>query len=109
MKELREGLETYYLAFTKKVSAMNVLTPTEFTKAFVGHVNKLIADTLTAYRQHKSQIGLWTNEGEREDEEAEAKGGSEEVRLKLKHYKLVEQGGWEQSRSYIFLFFYSDE
>lgn len=50
---------------------MNVLTPTETTTAFVGHVNKLIADTTTAYRQHKAQLGLWTKEGGREEEGAE--------------------------------------
>ena len=32
-------------------------------------MNKLIADTNLAHKQHKAQIGLWTEEGGREDEE----------------------------------------
>jgi|GEM_PF-2202663 hypothetical protein len=54
---------------TIKANAVNIVTPIAETESFVVKMNKLIADTNLAHKQHKAQIGLWTEEGGREDEE----------------------------------------
>ena len=69
VKDLRTQLDTLYQEMTIKANAVNIVTPIAETESFVVKMNKLIADTNLAHKQHKAQIGLWTEEGGREDEE----------------------------------------
>lgn len=68
-KAVRKDIDAFYNEVVRKVDAMNVLTPSVETNAFVLSLNKLIKDTNDAWKLHKVQLGMWTEEGGREDEE----------------------------------------
>lgn len=69
LKELRELLSTAYHLLTVKAFAFNLVSPTPESQLFVTRTNKLIDDTNLARKHHKAQLGVWTEEGGREDEE----------------------------------------
>lgn len=77
-KKLREGLDAFYDASTRRIDAVNLLTPTPETESFVASLNKLIKDTNESRKLHKAQLGLWTEEGGREDEEEAPKTSTTE-------------------------------
>lgn len=79
VKVLRSQLDELYQEMTVKANAVNIVNPIVETETFVSKMNKLIADTNLAYKQHKAQLGLWTEEWGWEDEEKET---SEEVKEK---------------------------
>lgn len=78
-QQLLTQLDELYYEMTVKANAVNIVNPIVETETFVSKMNKLIADTNLAYKQHKAQLGLWTEEWGWEDEEKET---SEEVKEK---------------------------
>ena len=74
IKKLRPELDVLYAKMTTKINALNIVSPVAETERFVSKMNKLISDTNLAYKQHKAQVGLWTEDGGREDEEEGTNG-----------------------------------
>ena len=74
IKKLRPELDFLYVKMTAKINALNIVSPVAETERFVSKMNKLISDTNLAYKQHKAQVGLWTEDGGREDEEEGTNG-----------------------------------
>ena len=74
----RKQLDEYYHAFTTKIGALAIVNPNPELEAFVKSFNKLVKDTRELWKLHIVQLGLWTEEGGREDDEApSANGGTE--------------------------------
>lgn len=76
-KQLRAELDEFYDTATRRVDAFNLLTPTAESWSFVVSLNKLIKDTNGIRKLHKTQLGMWTEEGGREDEEESQTSPSE--------------------------------
>ena len=74
IKKLRPELDVLYAKMTTKINALNIVSPVAETERFVSKMNKLISDTNLAYKQHKAQVGLWTEDGGWEDEEEGTNG-----------------------------------
>lgn len=77
-KELRKQLDGYYHAFTTKIGALAIVNPNPELEAFVKSFNKLVKDTRELWKLHIVQLGLWTEEGGREDDEAPSANGETE-------------------------------
>ena len=52
-------------------------TPNAQSTAVVASLNKFIKDTNDAWKLHKVQLGRWTEEGGREEEEESTKASTE--------------------------------
>lgn len=76
-KQLREQLDAFYAQSSRRVDAFNLLTPNAESAAFIASLNKLIKDTNDAWKFHKAQLGRWTEEGGREEEEETTKAPTE--------------------------------
>jgi len=76
-KQLREQLDAFYAQSSRRVDAFNLLTPNAESAAFITSLNKLIKDTNDAWKLHKAQLGRWTEEGGREEEEESTKASTE--------------------------------
>ena len=76
-KQLRAELDEFYDTATRRVDAFNLLPPTAESWSFVTSLNKLIKDTNSIRKLHKTQLGMWTEEGGREDEEESQTSPSE--------------------------------
>ena len=76
-KQLREQLDAFYAQSSRRVDAFNLLTPNAESAAFIASLNKLIKDTNEAWKLHKAQLGRWTEEGGREEEEESHKTPTE--------------------------------
>ena len=63
IKTLRESLTASFQQLSMKAFAFNLITPTPESQTFILRLNKLIEDTNLARRQHKAQLGVWTEEG----------------------------------------------
>ena len=63
IKKLRESLSASYQLLSMKAFAFNLITPTSESQTFILRLNKLIEDTSLARKQHKAQLGVWTEEG----------------------------------------------
>ena len=63
IKKLRESLSASYQLLSMKAFAFNLITPTSESQTFILRLNKLIEDTNLARKQHKAQLGVWTEEG----------------------------------------------
>ena len=89
-----------YAQSSRRVDAFNLLTPNAESSAFIASLNKLIKDTNDAWKLHKAQLGRWTEEGGREEEEESPKAPTEYK--KLRFIEIVPK--------FIFIFLpYSDE
>lgn len=76
-KQLREALDAFYEQSSRRGDAFNLLTPNAESTAFIASLNKLIKDTNEAWKLHKAQLGRWTEEGGREEEEETPKTPTE--------------------------------
>ena len=76
-KELRKQLDQYYEAFMMKIGALAIVSPNPELEAFVKAFNKLAKDTRERWKLHLAQLGLWTEEGGREDEDGNAESETE--------------------------------
>ncbi len=72
IKKLREILSASYQLLSMKAFAFNLITPTSESQTFILRLNKLIEDTNLARKQHKAQLGVWTEEGGWEEENTSA-------------------------------------
>lgn len=89
-KELRAELDEFYDTATRRVDAFNLLTPTAESWSFVTSLNKLIKDTNSIRKLHKTQLGMWTEEGGREDEEESQTSPSEKQEWANNKHSLLE-------------------
>jgi len=76
-KELRKQLDQYYEAFMMKIGALAIVSPNPELEAFVKTFNKLAKDTRERWKLHLAQLGLWTEEGGREEEGESPKAPTE--------------------------------
>ena len=77
LKSVNTEFEAQLSQRSRRVDAFNLLTPNAESAAFITSLNKLIKDTNDAWKLHKAQLGRWTEEGGREEEEESTKASTE--------------------------------